>query len=307
MPAMPSMPKQNPKTHAEGVPGDYGVVAYFPHGGDYQIDLVITPPSEKAFTASFKVMVKDAIDPKKRKPKPKPFLLEIKSGAPARSGQPTDLKIVIRRREDKKPVTDFETVHEQKMHFIIVSKDLQFFSHEHPEPGDDGTFRLRFTFPHGGDYCLFADTAPRGAGSQVLMQPFQVAGSPPFAPGVLKPSPAPQDTVGGVKIVMTTDARKLPVGRSMDLAFSLTDEKTGADITDIQPWLGAVAHLILIHEDGATFVHSHPDESNPTNGKGAVTFLARFPKSGLYKGWLQFQRGGKVETASFVVQAREVE
>src|SRR5438034_5866158 len=32
MPAMPGMPSQNPKTHAEGVPGDYGVVFYFPHG-----------------------------------------------------------------------------------------------------------------------------------------------------------------------------------------------------------------------------------------------------------------------------------
>src|SRR5436305_1413978 len=37
MPAMPTMPAQAPKTHAEGVPGDYGVVVFFPHGGDYQL------------------------------------------------------------------------------------------------------------------------------------------------------------------------------------------------------------------------------------------------------------------------------
>ena len=42
--AMAAMPAQSPKTHAEGVPGDYGVVLYFPHGGEYRLDLTITPP-----------------------------------------------------------------------------------------------------------------------------------------------------------------------------------------------------------------------------------------------------------------------
>src|SRR5205085_6913516 len=83
--------------------------------------------------------------------------------------------------------------------------------------------------------------------------------------------------------------------------------KTGAPITNIEPWLGAMAHLILIHEDGTTFVHSHPDEADPTNGKtGQITFLARFPKPGVYRGWLQFQRGGKVETAAFTITAGTV-
>src|SRR5947207_15949121 len=39
MPSMPSMAAQAPKTHTEGVPGDYGVVLYFPHGGDDLVSL----------------------------------------------------------------------------------------------------------------------------------------------------------------------------------------------------------------------------------------------------------------------------
>lgn len=305
MPAMPAMPTQEPKTHSEGVPGDYGVVLYFPHGGEYQIDLTITPPGDKAFTAAFKVSVKDASEGKNRKPKPKPYTLEVRSNpTPPRAGEPAELSLVIRSRETKQPVTEFETVHEQKLHFIIVTKDLSLFAHEHPTLGADGTFTLRYTFPAGGDYRLFADVAPRGAGSQVLMEPFKVAGAPPAATGTLQPVTL-MKPVGGVKIAMLTDSGKLPVGRMMPLTFAVRDARSNEPITDLQPWLGAMAHLILIHEDATTFVHSHPDESDPNNGHdGTLTFLARFPKPGLYKGWIQFQRKGEVQTVPFVVAAK---
>jgi hypothetical protein len=54
---------------------------------------------------------------------------------------------------------------------------------------------------------------------------------------------------------------------------------------------------MLVHEDAATFVHSHPGED------GGLNFLARFPKPGLYHGWLQFKRGGRVWTAEFIFRA----
>ena len=304
MPSMPGMPRQKPKTHAEGVPGDYGVLLFFPHGGEYSIDLTITPPSDKPFKVSFKVPVKDPLPPNKRKPKPQPYVLEVKSRpSTPRAGEPAELRIFVRQRADKKQVTEFDIVHEQKMHFIIVSKDLSHFAHEHPESGDAGKFTLHYTFPAGGEYRLFADVAPRGAGSQVVSQAIRVAGAA-RGPIALTPSSMPAMSAGGVKLALQNKADDLAAGRTHSLTFTARDEKTGAPIKDFQPWLGAVAHLILIHQDASTFVHSHPDESDPENGKGQITFLARFPKPGIYRGWLQFQRAGKVETAQFTVAAK---
>jgi hypothetical protein len=40
-------------------------------------------------------------------------------------------------------------------------------------------------------------------------------------------------------------------------------------------------------------------------GATVVPFLARFPKPGLYRGWGQFQRAGRVLTVDFVVRAGE--
>jgi hypothetical protein len=301
MPAMASMPAQAPKIHTEGVPGDYGVVLLFPHGGEYRIDLTITPPADKPFTVSYHVPVGDVQAARGRKPKPKPYTLEVTSApSSVEAGKPAELTIVIRSRETKQPVTEFDTVHERQIHFMVVSADLQHFAHEHPVAGPDGKFTLRYTFPMGGEYHLFADVAPHGAGSQILMQPIHVDGPIVANASDRHFTPSLADTVDGVRVALKSDPAQLPVGRSLDITFTLQDAATGAPIIDLEPYLGAMAHLMLIHQDGVTFVHCHPDESDPNNGHhGALTFLARFPKPGTYRGWLQYQRAGKVETATF--------
>jgi hypothetical protein len=260
MPTMASMPAQSPKTHAEGVPGDYGVVVYFPHGGDYQLDLTITPLNDKAFTVSYKVPVGDAKASAGRKLTPQPYTLEVRSDpAHPQAGQPTQLTIFIQSRETQKPVTEFDVVHERQIHFMVVSTDLQHFSHEHPVLGTDGKFTLTYTFPTGGGYHLFADVAPKGAGSQILMQPMVVGGKTASSGSSLSFQPSLTDTVDGVQVALVTEPTKFPVGRSLNITFTVKDAAAGASITDLEPYLGAMAHLMLIHEDGTTFVHSHPD------------------------------------------------
>jgi hypothetical protein len=79
----------------------------------------------------------------------------------------------------------------------------------------------------------------------------------------------------------------------------------GQPITDLQPYLGAMGHCVIVSEDGQTYLHSHPEQLfNPTpdtHGGPAVMFHTIFPHPGLYKIWGQFQRNGKVLVSSFVV------
>ena len=306
MPAMPSMPQQEPKIHQEGVPGDYGVVAYFPHGGDYHLTLTVTPPGAKPLTVTFLLSVEDAAARKGKPAQHKPYTLEVTPSVPPQAGIATTLTIIVRSRTTGQPVTEFDTTHTKKIHFIVVSKDLAYFSHEHPELGADGSWTLPYTFPTGGEYRLFADTAPHGAGSQVVMQPMIVGGSA-GSPGPPSVKLAPTSTIAptdGVQVRMQTNAQTLTSGKMLPLTFDLTDAQTNLPITDLEPYLGAMAHLILVEQDAATFVHCHPDETDPMNGhKGSLTFNVRFPKAGVYKGWIQFQRAGKVSTAAFVVRA----
>ncbi len=308
MPAMPGMPVQTPKIHAEGVPGDYGVETYFPHGGDYQIELELTPPGEiSPIKAAFLVTVQDAEAAKNRKQKPKPFYLELLEKPAPKAGKPMPLHLAVRNTKTKETVKEFDVAHTQIFHLIIVSKDLGWFVHEHPVQQTDGSFTIEQIFPAAGEYRIFADVAPKGAGSQVLPVTIKVAGDAPPETTALLPTPSTTN-VDGVKAVLRFADAPLPVGKSTTLTFVLSDAVTGKPLADLEPYLGARGHLILIHQDGLTFVHSHPMEDDTALAaakNGTVSFNARFPKPGFYKAWGQFGRGGKVLTIPFVFRVNE--
>jgi YtkA-like protein len=273
MPRMPGMPKFSEAAHVEAAPGDYGIHPTFAHGGEYRLTLRIHPPGGEPFERTFPLSVMDA----KPKAAPARFSLDV-AAQPKRpkAGEPVELTLVVRDRGAA--VASFDTMHERSMHLVIVRKDLGQFAHEHPEPQAGGGFRLRYTFAAGGDYRLFADVAPHGAGAQIVMAKVKVAG--------------PEGAAFDVRRQPTMEA--LPARKTIPLALSVPH--------DIEPYLGAAGHLMIVHEDGETFVHSHPAEDGAAP---ELQFFVRFPKPGLYRGWLQYQRAGKVETHEMVLRAEE--
>jgi hypothetical protein len=285
MPEMPKMPKFVETAHPEGVPGEYGIHPTFAHGGEFRLRVSIHPPGGESFEKVFRLTVQDP-DPK-RKSVPPRFTLELTTDPKRpKAGEPVDLRLIVRDRESGDAVSSFEIVHEMPMHLIVVRKDLTQFAHEHPE-WDGGAFHLRHTFPAGGEYRLFADLAPRGAGGQVLMAKLKVGG--PETRGI-------GDSADDPGVAMET-AEILTARKSVPIEFRIEDAH------GLQPYLGAAGHLILIHEDAESFVHSHPTEETASGGR--LRFAARLPKPGMYRGWLQFQRDGKVLTHPFEVRAGE--
>ena len=278
--------------------------AVFPHGGQYQIALSLNVPGEsKPLTASFLVDVRDAEVRQSKKPIPKPYFVEVKSIGAATAGKPAELRFAIRDTKTKAIMKDFDIAHTKVFHLLLASKDLSWFAHEHPEAQPDGTFTHTQVFPAGGEYRIYADVAPRGAGSQILGTNIKVSGvapkSIPLALGGAK------NTFEGITATFISAANPIPIGKSTSLLFKLTDTATGQPLTDLEPYLGAFGHLMIIHEDGQTVVHSHPAEDEAglaASKKGNVLFNARFPKPGVYKAWGQFQRGGKVITIPFVLK-----
>jgi hypothetical protein len=301
MPEMAGMPEQRPKIHSEGIPGDYGIECFFPHGGEYKIALTLQLPGIKdAVLTDFLVDVRDEAAPGTRKAVPRPYALDVRAKPAPRIGETADLQFSVRETKTKAIVKDFDIAHTMLAHLLLVSNDLSWFAHEHPEQQPDGTFTHKQIFPFGGEFYTFLDVAPRGAGSQILIGSVKVAGNVQ-APVPLVPS-GTTNTVDGIKATIK-GTTNIPLGRSLPITFQLTDTKTGDAITDLEPYLGAYGHLMIIHADGQTVVHSHPaeDEAGISQSKrGIVTFNARFPKSGIYKAWGQFQRGGKVVTIPFV-------
>ena len=272
MPSMPGMPKINETAHPEGIPGDYGLHPVFVHGGTFRMRLSVTPPGQPEFTREFALEVGDA-RPGTGKRLPG-YKVELE-------GRPEELtlKIIAAKELEKGQVTEFDISHEKKLHLIAIRRDRKVFLHLHPEPAADGSFHLKFNWPAGGDYLLFADAAPRGKGSQVMAAKLKVKG-----PAEAPPASSP------LKLTMGPLPR---VGRTGLLELKLSPSLS------LEPYLGAMGHLIILHEDGETLVHSHPaDESS------ADKFLVRLPKPGKYQAWLEVQSAGKVIATPFTLEAQ---
>ncbi|MBZ5724445.1 MAG: hypothetical protein LAP87_05560 [Acidobacteriia bacterium] len=307
MPEMPGMPRFTETAHAEGTPGDYGIHPTFAHGGEFRLRLAFQPPEGERVAVEFALHVLDPDKAAHPKPLAPRFRMEV-SAEPRkpRAGEPVQLRLEVRDRDNANAVvTAFEPVHEALMHLVVVRRDLSHFAHEHPVVDANGTFRLSYTFASGGDYRLFADVAPQGAGAQILAAKLTVSGSEAAGFDIRKAwsQGAPRvREAGECRVELVSPQDSLPVRKTVPVIVEIKDARTGLPVSDLEPYVGAPGHLMLVHEDGSTFVHSHPDGSAGAAG-GTLRFLARFPEPGLYRGWVQFQRGGRVITADFLMRA----
>lgn len=211
-------------------------------------------------------------------------------GGAITAGKPTTLVFTIKDPTGL-PVTKLETVHEKLLHLLMVSKDLSWYAHEHPEIQPDGTFTFTYTFPQAGEFFFYNDFTPPSVGQQVVAVPVTVAGTAPAAKRLVIDADKPK-TIDGYTVSLDTGG-PIKTGGSTHLSYTLT--KDGKPVTTLQPYLGAMGHLVIISEDRTQFVHSHPHEGgeHATGGMGGpkVDFEAHFTVPGTYKGWAQFNVG----------------
>lgn len=186
-------------------------------------------------------------------------------------------------------------VHEKKIHLIMVSKDLSEFFHEHPTFGADGAYTQEFTFKTGGDYVLFQDYTPDGDRHQLGRQDVTVSG--PKRPAVKFDKDVMRwQNADGYAAELTLSA---PATVGASLALKTTITKGGQPVTDLENYLGALGHMVIISEDTKQYLHVHPQDQ--TDKGPAVGFQTQFEQAGRYRVFLQFQHKGTIRTADFVV------
>ncbi|MFO0895011.1 MAG: heavy metal-binding domain-containing protein [Phycisphaerales bacterium] len=229
------------------------------------------------------------------------FTVEVKPiGGRIEAGKPVNLLFTLKDPRGMQ-VKDVEVVHEMPLHLLMVSKDLSWYAHEHPTLQPDGTFTFSWTFPAGGEYTLFNDFTPKDVGMQVVPVTLKVEGTPAPKAALSVDSDKPK-TVDGYTVSLDTGG-PVKTGGATHMAYTIM--RDGKPVTDLAPYLGAMGHLVIIKEDLKEFVHSHPHEggehAHDASRKGGpkVDFEAHFKTPGIYKGWAQFQHGGKVITVPF--------
>jgi hypothetical protein len=200
---------------------------------------------------------------------------------------------------------------------------MKYFQHIHPQELTDGTWTIDVTLPKAGYYKVLSDFLPAGGSSQFLARPLVTAGYEGDLVGDgahLVPDTVLTKTDGDITATLTSDPQQFVVGLYGHLTYHLTDTATGRPITDLQTYLGAFGHTLIMSEDMAEYVHSHPldilampdDDGGPPvflippdadleklRGGPDVTFEGLMPKPGRYRAWTQFRRHDQVHTFAF--------
>jgi hypothetical protein len=213
-----------------------------------------------------------------------------------KAGEEQILAFQIQEREGK-PLLQYKAQHDKLLHLVIARSDLSGFQHIHPNMGADGTWRIPVTFPEAGTYRIFADFFPGwGIHNTTLGMDVNVAGN--YAPKAL-PAPSNTATVDGYTATLSG---KLVPGEDSKLTMHLS--KNGKPVTDLEPYLAAFGHLVMLRGGDMAYIHVHPD-GHPGDGKTSpgpeIVFYAKVPSYGPYRLYLDFQHQGTVRTAEFTV------
>jgi hypothetical protein len=154
-------------------------------------------------------------------------------------------------------------------------------------------------FPHGGTYWLFADYTRPGAAQSVSRFRVEVEGVGLVAEA-LRPDGEFMKVESGLQVRLNIAAH-LYAGEDIAFRFEVP-------VDDLEPYLGAWAHIMIVSEDRREFIHAHPADDvgehthQPTGpSPKIVSAITGFRKPGLYRLWVQFQRQGRVITVPYTI------
>ncbi|HYA17527.1 MAG TPA: heavy metal-binding domain-containing protein [Bryobacteraceae bacterium] len=230
------------------------------------------------------------------------FPIDLKIDPPAiRPGEDTVLTFGIVNPQTHKPVRDFEVVHEKLYHVFVVSQDLKFFLHTHPDRSGDEDFHLKLKFPHPGMYRVLSDFFPKNATPQLITSTVMVPGAGfRLQTATLAADVSPQ-TSENSHVEMTLVPEHPVAGQNFTMFFRISPDK------DIQPYLGAPAHMLAASSDLIDMIHNHPFASadHPAAGYRQLQFNMNIHRAGVHRVWIQFQRQGVVNTVAFNVPVED--
>lgn len=235
--------------------------------------------------------------------KPSPFALALESGVGELAPQRENALIFSITRAGT-PVRSFEVEHEKSLHLVVVRNDLHEFQHLHPAfEAASARFTVPITFATNGTYALFVDFKPEDGEATVLRKDVVIGAS--TTPTTLAVDDGEQRA--GTYTVTPSIVSPIPAGVETMLVFTVS--KDGRPIADLQNYLGAKGHAVILKEESLEYIQTQPSEhggghgdATEVPGPGEVHFAATLPSPGRYKVFAQFRPEGNLITTANVYE-----
>lgn len=215
-------------------------------------------------------------------------------------------KIVIKllERATGKPLTAdrLKEVHTEKLHILLIDPTLTDYHHLHPTPSTKaGEYAFTFTPQKSGDYRVWADITPVASGKQEY-DVVDLKGKEPSMAEIDR-SASNSVTVRGLTFKLTFD---MPLKVGTAAMGRIVVGKDGKPFIQLEPVMGAFAHIVAFNEDRNTIEHIHPMGSEPIKssdrGGPDLQFHIEPARQGFTKLFVQVRVNGNDVFAPFGVK-----
>jgi DMSO/TMAO reductase YedYZ heme-binding membrane subunit len=228
----------------------------------------------------------------------------------------TPIQITIFDADTGTQVKEFSKIHDQLMHLVISDSSLSYFDHLHPTL-ENGIFSITKSFQADGLYRLYFQFMPKGESEQTVALTVSVGSNLSHVPSTQTIDSEKIKQAGALSVTMKPTAKEvfsiadLRSGKQA-IRFRITSSADGTAVSDLQPYLGAFGHLVLIKQDSYEYVHVHPKPSlgNPNSGGPEVEFaplaFANFQplEPGIYRAFAQFKRQDSVFMVDYTLELK---
>lgn len=229
--------------------------------------------------------------------------LTVLNHTPIEVGKPVTVELRLTTIKGKKPVAidQLKEVHTKHFHALIIDPTLVDYHHEHPVENKPGEYSFTFTPNKPGNYRIWADITPLSTGKQeyaIADLKAETARS-----GVIDKTTSDHVTVDGITFDLSFDA---PLKTGQATMGKVIVTKDGKTFNQLEPVMGAYAHIVGFNEDWEKVIHIHPMGEEPTQadqrGGPELQFHIEPAKSGFVKLFVQTRINGKDVFAPFGVR-----
>ncbi len=231
------------------------------------------------------------------------YRLELRS-APLEPGKRVEVDVSFAGpKGEPLGAPDFKVVHEQRIHLLIIDESLTDYHHEHPATRADGPgLRFSFTPRKPGPYRVFADVVPEATRRQLYLMADLSAGA--RGEPISNRETVTKAAVDGYTFEIELSGA-LREGEPSSGVLSIRD-RAGEEVKNLEPVMGAYAHLVGFFDDRVSVEHVHPmgpEPAKPTDrGRGTLKFRFTPKRSGLMRFFAQVKLEGTERFAPFTLQ-----
>ena len=225
----------------------------------------------------------------------------VETDAPLRVGVKVNGHLILTNRRGE-PITfdQLREVHTRKIHLLIIDGSLTDYHHEHPVPTNiPGRYDFSFTPQKPGVYRVWADVQP----VETDIQEFAMTVIPadtPAEPLQVEPDRL-TNTVNGLTYSIQFE-KPVKSGEPVRGALHIA-RADGSGFVQLEPVMGAFAHIVGFGEDRTSALHIHPETARPltASDRGGPDLYFRFYVAlpGFYRLFVQVQREGVEQFVPF--------